>query len=240
MDARARVEARLDALKVVHFKCSRAPFTSPSRRAGAQTPPHYTARMFTSCPPVLRAPTHAPTRASRRAPVTESRLRPGRQGVQRIYRLAKEKALIGEYEYLESIGVPRAQALQVMSQASASFEREAVRRGLDPGTLEFGANEMRAVVEYLMGVGVTERALGELVVRHPAVLAYDVESRLEPLFAYMESTFERNATEFISDIARRPSLLGLDANENAQRMVGYLLSNGSSKEEALEYLLRTL
>jgi hypothetical protein len=160
--------------------------------------------------------------------------------VQRIYRLAKEKALIGEYEYLESIGVPRAQALQVMSQASASFEREAVRRGLDPGTLEFGANEMREVVEYLMGVGVTEKALGELVVRHPAVLAYDVESRLEPLFVYMESTFERNATQFISDIARRPSLLGLDANENARRMVEYLLSNGSSKEEALEYLLRTL
>ena len=169
-----------------------------------------------------------------------ARLRPGRQGVQRIYRMATEKSQINVYEYLESIGVPRAQALQVMSQASASFEREAVRRGLDPGTLEFGANEMRAVVEYLMGVGVTERALGELVVRHPAVLAYDVESRLEPLFAYMESTFERNATEFISDIARRPSLLGLDANENAQRMVGYLLSNGSSKEEALEYLLRTL
>jgi len=99
---------------------------------------------------------------------------------------------------------------------------------------------MREVVEYLMGVGVTEKALGELVVRHPAVLAYDVESRLEPLFVYMESTFERNATQFISDIARRPSLLGLDANENARRMVEYLLSNGSSKEEALEYLLRTL
>jgi len=35
-------------------------------------------------------------------------------------------------------------------------------------------------------------------------------------------------------------LLGLDADENARRMVDYLLANGSSKEEALHYLLRTL
>ena len=34
-----------------------------------------------------------------------ARLRPGRQGVQRIYRMATEKSQINVYEYLESIGV---------------------------------------------------------------------------------------------------------------------------------------
>ena len=63
---------------------------------------------------------------------------------------------------------------------------------------------------------------------------------MRPLFAYMESTFERDARMFVEDVMKRPSLLGLRADENARRMVEYLLENGSSKEEAVEYLLRTL
>ena len=54
---------------------------------------------------------------------TSARLRPGRQGVRRIYRMATEKSQISVYEYLESIGVPRVNALQVQSQASEWFER---------------------------------------------------------------------------------------------------------------------
>ena len=72
------------------------------------------------------------------------------------------------------------------------------------------------------------------------MLAYDVEKRLRPLFEYMEATFERTAEMFVDDVTKRPSLLGLDANENAKKMVDFLLSTGSTKEEAVEYLLRTL
>jgi|TARA_B110000003_G_scaffold77683_1_gene79236 hypothetical protein len=184
---------------------------------------------------------HGSRRERRRVSrATESRLRPGRQGVQRIYRLTQEKEMIGEYEYLESIGVPRAQALQVMSRASTAFEREAVRRGQDPKAMKFGAEEMREVVEFLKASGVKEDAVGFLVIRNPAVLAYDVEKRLRPLFEYMEATFERTAEMFVDDVTKRPSLLGLDANENAKKMVDFLLSTGSTKEEAVEYLLRTL
>lgn len=160
--------------------------------------------------------------------------------MQRIYRLAKEKAMIGEYEYLESIGVSRAQALQVMSRASAVFEQEVVRRGEDPREASFGAAEMERVVRFLTEKGVEPKRVGFLVIKHPAVLAYDVEGRLRPLFAYMESTFERDARMFVEDVMKRPSLLGLRADENARRMVEYLLENGSTEEEAVEYLLRTL
>lgn len=160
--------------------------------------------------------------------------------MQRIYRLAKEKAMIGEYEYLESIGVSRAQALQVMSRASTVFEQEIVRRGGDPREASFGAAEMEQVVAFLTESGVETRAVGFLVIKHPAVLAYDVDRRLRPLFAYMESTFGRDAKTFVEDVMKRPSLLGLDADENARRMVEYLLANGSTEEEAVEYLLRTL
>ena len=75
----------------------------------------------------LRA--RAPPRVSSAAPSTEARLRPGRQGVQRIYRLTSEKAQLGVYEYLESIGVPRVNALQVQSKAGEWFEYENAKRG---------------------------------------------------------------------------------------------------------------
>ena len=215
-----------------------------SRRVRKSVPTlrHVHARgvMFTRVEPALERPTLAKRARRRVRSVTESRLRPGRQGVQRIYRLAKEKAMIGEYEYLESIGVSRAQALQVMSRASAVFEQEVVRRGEDPREASFGAAEMERVVRFLTEQGVETKRVGFLVIKHPAVLAYDVEGRLRPLFAYMESTFERDARMFVEDVMKRPSLLGLRADENARRMVEYLLENGSSKEEAVEYLLRTL
>lgn len=177
---------------------------------------------------------------SRRSIVTESRLRPGRQGVQRIYRLTQEKAMIGEYEYLESIGVPRAQALQVMSRASTAFEAEMAKKGLDPKAMKFGAEEMCEVVDFLKLRGVDEKGVGALVIRHPAVLSYSVKERLEPLFEYMEAQFDRNAAMFVEDIERRPSLLGLDADENVRKMVDYLLASGKTKEEVMEYLLRSL
>ena len=44
--------------------------------------------------------------------------------MQRIYRMATEKSQISVYEYLESIGVPRVNALQVQSRASEWFEFE--------------------------------------------------------------------------------------------------------------------
>ena len=184
---------------------------------------------------------HGSRRERRRVSrATESRLRPGRQGVQRIYRLTQEKEMIGEYEYLESIGVPRAQALQVMSRASTAFEREAVRRGQDPKAMKFGAEEMREEVEFLKASGGQEDAVGFFVLGKTAGWGSDVATGFRPLFEYMEATFERPAEMFVDDVTKRPSLLGLDAHENAKTMVDFLLSTGSTKEEAVEYLLRTL
>ena len=43
--------------------------------------------------------------------------------------MTTEKAQIGVYEYLESIGVPRVNALQVQSKASEWFEFENAKAG---------------------------------------------------------------------------------------------------------------
>mmetsp|Transcript_23839 Transcript_23839/g.59116 ORF Transcript_23839/g.59116 Transcript_23839/m.59116 type:complete len:225 (-) Transcript_23839:53-727(-) len=175
---------------------------------------------------------------TRAAPQTEARLRPGRQGVQRIYRMTSEKSQVSVYEYLESLGVPRVNALQVQSQASEWFEYENAKAGGAPDA-PFGVNEMAEVVEFLEDQGVAFAGIGRLVCAHPPVLAYSVDRRLAPLFAYLaELGLETEAV--VANLTRRPNLLGLDPDQNMRKMVDYLMSAGNTQEEALTFLLKTL
>ena len=48
------------------------------------------------------------------------------------------------------------------------------------------------------------------------------------------------ADAVVAAVSRRPNMLGLDPNENMRKMVDYLVSNGETQEQALEYLLKTL
>ena len=152
--------------------------------------------------------------------------------------MTTEKAQIGVYEYLESIGVPRVNALQVQSKAGEWFEYENAKRG-GAANASFGVREMAQVVDFLEARGVSKDDVGALVAKHPPVLAYDVDRRLAPLFDYLaELGLDSDAA--VASLSRRPNLLGLDPDLNMRRMVDYLMANGSSQEEALEYLLKTL
>tara|TARA_B100000405_G_scaffold241405_1_gene174943 strand:- start:4508 stop:5164 length:657 start_codon:yes stop_codon:yes gene_type:complete len=167
-----------------------------------------------------------------------ARLRPGRQGVQRIYRMATEKSQINVYEYLESIGVPRVNALQVQSRASEWFEFENAKAGGDKDA-PFGVEQMAAVVDFLKEKGVEESDVGSLVCAHPPVLAYSVERRIAPLFAYLDE-LGMDADRAVAALRKRPNLLGLDPDNNMRRMVDYLQSTGKTQEEALDLLLTSL
>ena len=171
----------------------------------------------------------------------ESRIRPGRQAEQRKFRMEREKESIGIYEYLETIGVAKSAALRVMSQATMQFEAERAKMGLKmDGSVKFDETEVRKVVEFLQSRDIRGDALGELIMNFPSVLAYDVETRLEPLFVYVEKELGITGTEFAKEVQRRPSLLGLRADENLAKMVGYLESTGSTREQVVEYLMKTL
>jgi len=171
----------------------------------------------------------------------ESRIRPGRQAEQRKFRMEREKESIGIYEYLETIGVAKSAALRVMSQATMQFEAERAKMGLKlDGSVKFDETEVRKVVKFLQSRDICGDALGELIMNFPSVLAYDVETRLEPLFVYVEKELGITGTEFAKEVQRRPSLLGLRADENLAKMVGYLESTGSTREQVVEYLMKTL
>ena len=152
--------------------------------------------------------------------------------------MTTEKAQIGVYEYLESIGVPRVNALQVQSKAGEWFEYENAKRG-GAADASFGVREMAKVVDFLEARGVSKDDVGALVAKHPPVLAYDVETRLEPLFEYL-GELGLDTDGVVANLTRRPNLLGLDPDQNMRRMVDYLVANGNTQEQALEYLLKTL
>ena len=115
-----------------------------------------------------------------------ARLRPGRQGVQRIYRMATEKSQINVYEYLESIGVPRVNALQVQSRASEWFEFENAKAGGDKDA-PFGVEQMAAVVDFFEGEG--RGRVGRRLVGVCASPGAGVQRREEDcaLFAYLDA-----------------------------------------------------
>ena len=87
--------------------------------------------------------------------------------------------------------------------------------------------------------GVEESDVGSLVCAHPPVLAYSVERRIAPLFAYLDE-LGMDADRAVAALRKRPNLLGLDPDNNMRRMVDYLQSTGKTQEEELDLLLTSL
>ena len=77
----------------------------------------------------------------------------------------------------------------------------------------------------------------QVVSEHPPTLVYDPDLRLRPIFDYLrELGMSASAT-----VARRPSLLGLEADASLRRIVGYLQDvEGRSLAEVEELLATTL
>ena len=121
-----------------------------------------------------RAVAPSPSEASPRAPGRAAHL-PHDEG---------EGAGVGVYEYTSSPSASRG------STRCGCRARRVVRvrerqgwRGC--GRAVRGAGDERAVVDFLEERGVKKDDIGALVTRHPPVLAYSVERRLAPLFAYL-------------------------------------------------------
>jgi len=125
-------------------------------------------------------------------------------------------------KYLLKQGVSRIAALEAYSKASQTAYWTKV-------TL---ADNVFSVIEYLDSVGVGS-SLPELLVAHPNVLAYNVEDRLKPAIDYL---VEIGVEDVAQVIAKRPSLLGLDPENQLRRMVGYFQANDFSQEEIIDMI----
>jgi len=79
----------------------------------------------------------------------------------------------------------------------------------------------------------------QIVKEFPQVLGYPVEARLQPLFAYLAEALQLSPAAVADLLKARPVLLGLQ-RESVERMVGFLIENGSSQEEILKLLETSL
>ena len=109
----------------------------------------------------------------------------------------------------------------------------------EPDESELTVARIDAVVAWMRGAGVPAASIPVVLTAYPAVLAFDVEGRLEPLRAYM-AELGVDGAGLANAIARRPSLLGLSVSKNIRLMVEYLQSTNTPQEKILEYLLTTL
>ena len=77
----------------------------------------------------------------------------------------------------------------------------------------------------------------QVVNTHPNVLAYSVASRLQPAIEYLQ---EIGVTDIATVIKERPSLLGLDPEEQLRRVVEYFKANGYSQEEIVKLVSESI
>jgi hypothetical protein len=76
-------------------------------------------------------------------------------------------------------------------------------------------------------------AAGQVINEHPPVLCYSPADRLDPFFEYLEGL---GISDPVKLVVQRPTLLGLEVNNNLKRMVGYLQDSGYSLEKIQELL----
>jgi hypothetical protein len=77
----------------------------------------------------------------------------------------------------------------------------------------------------------------QVVGKHPNVLAYSVAARLRPAIEYLQ---EIGVTDIAAVITERPSLLGLDPEQQLRRVVDYFKANGYSQEEIIELVSKSI
>ena len=71
------------------------------------------------------------------------------------------------------------------------------------------------------------------------MLSYSIEERLAPFLAYLGNEIGLSEGDLTNLIQQRPVLLGLK-RENVEQLVGYLVENGSSREEIVHLLQTSL
>lgn len=67
----------------------------------------------------------------------------------------------------------------------------------------------------------------------PCLLCYSPEERIRPVLEYLQSIGIQNPAEIV---AKRPSILGLDVDQNLKKIVGYLQANEYEMDSIIEWL----
>ncbi|KAL3157590.1 hypothetical protein ABBQ32_012041 [Trebouxia sp. C0010 RCD-2024] len=144
-------------------------------------------------------------------------------------------------EFLTSLGFRNASEISrvldiAMNPNSLYLQDRHKRRSVNSSARRLSVqDDMQPVCHFLQSQGLSEQEVVEVVSKHPPVLSYSVDHRLQPFMSYLKDI---GIAEPAKAVLQRPTLLGLDADKNLKAIVGYLQDNGHSAEEIC-HLLQT-
>eukprot|EP00884_Botryococcus_braunii_P001199 jgi/Botrbrau1/1107/Bobra.0162s0008.1 len=144
-------------------------------------------------------------------------------------------------EYLQTLGFSNkaeiGRILDVAMNPRSLFSGSRDKRRNANARLLDVEEDMQPVVAFLESRGLSKEQILRVITVHPPVLCYDAETRLAPVFDYLSSLGIRDTARLI---AQRPSLLGLDSDNNLRRVVGYLQETGQTPEQIQEMLEKSI
>jgi hypothetical protein len=79
--------------------------------------------------------------------------------------------------------------------------------------------------------------VAQVISQHPPVLCYDVSSRLKPFWEYLRSIGVENVA---AAVMKRPSLLGLDVDNNLRKIVDYLIYVETPPDTIVQYISKSI
>ncbi|KAJ9530403.1 hypothetical protein QJQ45_000769 [Haematococcus lacustris] len=97
-----------------------------------------------------------------------------------------------------------------------------IARILDVARILSVEEDMQPVVDFLLSVHVSKGDMLKIISAHPPVLSYSVPQRLQPFVEYLQ---ELGIQDVGAAISNRPSLLGLDANQQIRSHSGTAVAN---------------
>lgn len=170
---------------------------------------------------------------------------------------APDPAYVEGGEFLKSLGMTNqaeiSRVLDIAMNPDSLFLSPKERRISNASARRLGVeDDMMPVLLYLRSVGLMDTQIAKvrnynisllllmclkMVSSHPSILGYNVETRLAPVFDFLESV---GVTDPSSTLSKRPSLFGLDVENNLKKIVDYLQENEYSPDKIVEWLETTL
>jgi len=112
------------------------------------------------------------------------------------------------------------------------------RQAGNPNARMVTVDEAEKVVKCLEEFGFVAAELRQLVIAFPQVLCYSIP-RIQMLLTFLEHDAGISAEDVRQTLLARPTIMGLPRGQ-LERIVGFLLENGSSQEDIKSMLQRSL
>jgi hypothetical protein len=129
--------------------------------------------------------------------------------------------------------------IDIVTNINSLYGTKNGRQPMNPYARLLTVDEATEVVEYLKEFGFSNDDVTQLIQSFPQILCYSVDERMRVLMEYLVDDVGISNENVRQMVLRRPTVFGLQKGQ-VEQMLGFLLNNGSSKDEIVHLLETTL